>query len=68
MIIVPLYNMCRYIVPSYSMSRYIVSLCYMCDSVHFGYSGHLGPPIGHYIRPEYDRIDVFGTRKSGHYI
>ena len=25
-------------------------------------------PIGHYIRPEYNRIHVFCTRKSGHYI
>ena len=25
-------------------------------------------PIGHYIRPEYDRINVFCPRKSGHYI
>ena len=33
-------------------------------TVHFGYSGHL---IGHYIRPEYNRINVFCTRKNGHY-
>ena len=38
-------------------------------TVHFGYSGHLGPPFsGHYIRPEYDRINVFCTKKSCHYI
>ena len=47
-----------------------------CNTVHFGYSGHLAwaTPfwplylIGHYIQPEYNRTNVFCTRKSGHYI
>ena len=25
-------------------------------------------PIGHYIRPEYNRINIFCSRKSGHFI
>ena len=42
------------------------------STVHFGYSGHLGPTLsGYYIRldtlSEYTRIYVFCTRKSGHY-
>ena len=51
------------------LHRVPVSSSHLCSTVHFGYSGHLGPALsGHYIRPEYNRINVLCTRKSGHYI
>ena len=55
--------------PNCFEAGYVYQVYGVCNTVHFGYSGHLGPPLsGHYIRTKYNRTNVFCPMKSGHYI